>query len=52
MEVTPFAAALRGHLQEQLSTVSLPDLSRLRLYGSYLITMQSLELSAPISPVQ
>ncbi len=37
-EVTPFAAALRGRLQEQLITVRQPDQARLWLYGSYLIT--------------
>ena len=48
-EVTPFSAALRGHLQEQLSTVSQPDQARLGLYCSYLITRQSLELSAHLA---
>ena len=47
--VTPFAAALRGHLQEQLSTVRQPDQARLWLYGSYLITEQGLELSAHLA---
>ncbi len=48
-EVTPFAAALRGRLQEQLSTVRQPDQARLWLYGSYLVTEQGLELSAHLA---
>ncbi len=48
-EVTSFAAALRGRLQEQLSTVRQPDQASLWLYGSYLITEQGLELSAHLA---
>ncbi len=48
-EVTPFAATLRGRLQEQLSTVRQPDQASLWLYGSYLITEQGLELSAHLA---
>ena len=48
-EVTPFAAALRGRLQQQLSTVRQPDQANLWLYGSYLITDQGLELSAHLT---
>ncbi|MGA1646095.1 MAG: hypothetical protein ACO4AV_14070 [bacterium] len=48
-EITPFAAALRGRLQQQLSTVRQPDQATLWLYGTYLITDQGLELSAHLT---
>ena len=50
-EVTPFAAALQGRLQQQLSTVSLPNRAQLWLHGSYVVQEQGLELSAHLIQV-
>jgi hypothetical protein len=51
-EITPFAAALQGRLQSQLSTTRVLDNARFGLHGRYVPTERGVEVSAQLTRLE